>query len=90
MKEKLTDALWPFIPSNQVHLPEVIRSISDRRRSHERTDKQRYSYIVNRDELYGPLWIMITLIVELLILGHVSKLLKIELGMGMTAEDTSG
>lgn len=37
---------------------------------------------MQRDELYGPIWIMFTLIIELLILGHVSNLLRIELGFG--------
>lgn len=31
------------------------------------------------NELYGPLWIIITLVVELIILGHVAALLKIEM-----------
>lgn len=33
-----------------------------------------------KDELYGPLWILVTLVVEFLILGNVANLLTIELG----------
>jgi len=85
MKDKLTDALWPFTPDNQVHLPN-----HSTRAAQLREEKQRYSYLANRDELYGPVWILITLIVELLILGHISKLLKIELGMGVSVEESAG
>jgi len=36
--------------------------------------------------MYGPLWICITLIIEMLIIGHLSKMLNIELGWGASAE----
>lgn len=32
--------------------------------------------------MYGPLWILVTLIVELLVLGHLASVLRIELGFG--------
>jgi len=43
---------------------------------------KRRAMTMQKDELYGPIWIMFTLIIELLILGHVSNLLRIELGFG--------
>jgi hypothetical protein len=44
---------------------------------------QRRAMTAQVDELYGPIWIMLTLIIELLILGHVSALFKIEMGAGV-------
>ena len=36
--------------------------------------------------MYGSVWIMFTLIVEMLILGHVVKTLHAQIGYGITAE----
>jgi hypothetical protein len=41
------------------------------------------------DELYGPFWIMITLIIELLILGHLSQLMRIEMGLGANPDQST-
>ena len=35
--------------------------------------------------MYGPLWIMVTLVVELLVLGHLASVLRIELGFGQNS-----
>lgn len=32
-----------------------------------------------RDEIYGPIWIMLTLVITLIILGHLATQLTIEL-----------
>jgi hypothetical protein len=39
--------------------------------------------------MYGPLWICTTLIIELLVVGHLSKLLNIEMGWGADASMTA-
>ena len=39
--------------------------------------------------MYGPLWICVTLIIELLVIGHLSKLLNIEMGWGGTSDMAS-
>jgi len=54
----IIDALWPFFPENQHHL---IRNDGERI-----SDFKKKSEI----ELYGPIWIFVTLIIELCILGH--------------------
>ena len=75
MKQKLADALWPLTPNNQPNALNPKNPIHYKRPSS-----------LTPNELYGPLWIMITLIIELLIMGHVSKLLRIELGFGGNSE----
>ena len=71
MKTKLADALWPLNPENQPNALNPKNPVNFKRASS-----------LTPNELYGPLWIMITLIIELLIMGHVSKLLRIGLGFG--------
>ena len=75
MKQKLADAMWPLTPENQPNTLNPKNPVNYKGPSS-----------LTPNELYGPLWIMITLIVELLIMGHISKQLKIELGYG----DSSG
>lgn len=67
----MTDAFWPYIPDNQPNYMNCENEVTKRR-----------AMTSQKDELYGPIWIMFTLIIELLILGHVSNLLRIELGFG--------
>ena len=59
MKVKLLDALVPLFPEFQTHL-----------QSENSRPQERHSF-----ELYGPLWIFITMVIEFLILGHFDKLL---------------
>lgn len=40
------------------------------------------------NEMYGPLWIMFTLIVMLVVMGHLSKSLRVEIGYGIGAEQS--
>lgn len=62
---KLKDGFWPFRPENQPaalnpNLPEGHKKSSAR----------------SPNEMYGALWIMITLIVEVLVMGHLVKMLR--------------
>ena len=50
--------------------------------NNENTLTHKRAMTAAKDEIYGPIWIIITLIIELLILGHLSKLLRIEMGLG--------
>ncbi len=63
IKNKLIDALWPFIPENQHHLIE-----------NDAEQVREFKAKPNQHELYGPLWILATLIIELCILGHLQTL----------------
>ena len=67
----MIDALWPFIPENQHHLKEndqeMIRDYSEQQQLTKRSH-----------ELYGPLWIGATLIIELCILSHMVGALRLE------------
>jgi len=45
----------------------------DNATSHKRT------MVKLRDEIYGPIWIMLTLVITLIILGHLATQLTIEL-----------
>ncbi len=77
MKLKLKDAFWPFRPENMPislnpDLKEGQRRISSR----------------SPNEMYGPLWIMFTLIVMLVVMGHLSKSLRVEIGYGIGAEQS--
>ena len=74
MKGKLVDALWPLTPENQPNALNPKNPLHHKRPSS-----------LTPNELYGPLWIMITLIIELLIMGHVTHLLRIELGYGQSS-----
>lgn len=62
MLEKLNDAAMPFYPENQTHLVPAPTQLPPRQQF----------------ELYGPLWIYITMIVEFLIVGHFQKLMNQE------------
>ena len=68
---KLRDALWPFHPENQ---PQSINPKNNQNYKGPST--------ASPLEMYGPLWICVTLIIEILVLGHLSKLLNIEMGWG--------
>lgn len=57
IKGKLIDALWPFLPENQ----------------HFQADNEIQYKQGTKVELYGPLWIIITLIIEFSILGHLQS-----------------
>lgn len=70
--------MWPFHPENQPNALNPKNDVNYRRPSS-----------LTPCELYGPFWIMITLIVELLIMGHVSKMLQIELGYGVNTEQAA-
>jgi len=56
------DALIPLFPEFQTHL-----------QAENATPQERRAF-----ELYGPLWIFITMVIEFLILGHFAKLLSSE------------
>ncbi len=60
MIKNLIDAFWPFIPENQHHLVKIdSESVRE--------------FKIKKQELYGPLWIVATLIIEFVILGHLQK-----------------
>ena len=65
---KLRDALWPFFPENQHHLKqndqEMIRDYSEQK-------------VKTNQELYGSVWIAVTLIIEFCILSHMIGALKL-------------
>ena len=64
MVDNLRDAIWPFHPENQTHLTEGKVSSGLKP-----ADK--------RLELYGPLWILITLVIEFTIINHLAKTLAV-------------
>jgi len=70
IQEKLADALWPFFPEYQYHL------------AHEDSESQQVKQFIKRPniELYGPIWIFITLIIEICILGHLQQAIRLEFG----------
>lgn len=57
MLNKLIDAAVPFYPENQTHL------LSQQQLAHQQSDRMQF-------ELYGTLWLYITMIVEFSIVGH--------------------
>ena len=70
--------MWPFYPENQPHIlnpsnPESMKRVST----------------LSPLEMYGPLWICVTLIIEILVIGHLSVLLNIEMGWGGTSDMAS-
>ena len=60
MIKYLIDSLWPFIPENQRHL---IKIDSESVRE----------FSIKKVELYGPIWIVATLIIEFVVLGHLQS-----------------
>ncbi len=64
---KLLDALWPFFPENQHHLIE-----NDAEQVREFKTKS------NSQELYGPIWIVVTLAIELCIIAHLLGAIALE------------
>jgi len=55
------DALVPLFPEFQTHL---------------QPENDRQQHLRRSFELYGPVWIFITMVIEFLILGHFAKLLS--------------
>jgi len=68
---KLYDALWPFHPANQHHL---LTNDSEQVRDYQTQSSQAR----HRQELYGPLWIAVTLVIEFCILSHLVGAFKLE------------
>ena len=60
IQAKLVDGLWPFIPENQHYL---INKKDD-------VESVRQFKVKPNTELYGPIWILLTLIVQFCILSH--------------------
>lgn len=109
MKEKISDAMWPFHPENQPEglvidyldfckklgfkKPEVKSNASELNDLEGRVQNpfnkpdndeltflgrnldnpQSVKYRPDNFELYGPMWIFVTLIVEFVILGHLTN-----------------
>ena len=75
---KLQDALWPFRPENQ---PKELNPglAAGHRRSSSRSP----------NEMYGPLWVMFTLIVVLVVMSHLVKTLRTEAGYGVAEKDSA-
>jgi hypothetical protein len=67
MKDNLRDAFWPFHPENQTHLvgDQAVKPQNGARPADKRL------------ELYGPLWILVTLVIEFTIVNHLAKTLAI-------------
>ena len=59
IKRSLIDALWPFIPENQHHLVE-----------NDAEQVREFKAKPSQTELYGPIWLVVTLVIEFCILGH--------------------
>jgi len=59
IKNRLIDALWPFFPENQHHLVE-----------NDAEQVREFKAKPAQTELYGPIWLVVTLIIEFCILGH--------------------
>ena len=72
MTQKIKDALWPFIPENQ---PRELNS--------RNPEGHRRSSAFSPNEMYGPLWIMLTLIVEIIVMSHLTKTLRAQIGYGI-------
>ena len=75
MTEKLRDAFWPFRPENQ---PNELNEAN--LETHKRTSA------FSPNEMYGPLWVMITIIVEMLVLGHLVRTLRAQIGYGVSSD----
>lgn len=71
IKRKLVDALWPFSPENQHHL--VLNDCESVKDYSQQQSSRR-----SQEELYGPLWIAVTLIIEFCILSHLIGALKLQ------------
>lgn len=74
----MKDALWPFRPEE---MPSELNP------AQLETHRRASSFSPN--ELYGPLWIMFTLIVEMLIMGHIVKTLRANMGFGIGSSQDS-
>ena len=62
---KLKDGFWPFRPENQ---PNTLNpGLAE---GHKKTSAR------SPNEMYGSLWIMFTLFVEVLVMGHLVKMLR--------------
>lgn len=71
--------MWPFIPENQHHLIE-----NDAESVRDYTEHQSKNRL--KQELYGPLWIAVTLIVEFCILSHMIGALKLQKVISQSGE----
>mmetsp|Transcript_26023 Transcript_26023/g.25245 ORF Transcript_26023/g.25245 Transcript_26023/m.25245 type:complete len:87 (+) Transcript_26023:244-504(+) len=65
IKDKIIDALWPFFPENQHFLVANGEKIGQFKQSNV--------------ELYGPIWIFVTMIIELCVISHLQGAIKMEL-----------
>jgi len=71
----MTDALWPFDPENQPK--ELNPNLED---GHRKVSAR------SPNEMYGPVWIMFTLIVSLVVMSHLVRTLRAQTGYGIGAE----
>ena len=75
MLSKLKDGMWPFSPENQ---PTELNPAN--KEGHKRTSA------FSPNEMYGPLWIMFTLTIEILVLGHLVRTLRAHIGFAVSSD----
>ena len=75
MTLKVKDAIWPFQPENQ---PKELNPATP--------DGNRRVSARSPNEMYGPLWIMFTLIVSLVVMSHLIRSLRSQIGFGIGVE----
>lgn len=75
LQNKLKDAFWPFHPDNQP--AELNPANGD---THKRVSA------FSPNEMYGPLWVMLTIIIEVLVASHLARTLKAQIAYGVSSE----
>ena len=72
---KLKDAVWPFHPENQPR--ELNQKLQD---GHRKVSAR------SPNEMYGPVWILFTMIVAIVVMSHLVKTLRSQAGYGEGSE----
>jgi hypothetical protein len=69
ISHKIRDAIWPFFPENQHHL-----KVNDQEMISDYSEQK----MKTNQELYGPLWIAFTLVIEFSIISHLIGAFKLQ------------